>query len=151
MEKTATEAAELRPLVMVLVTDQYRCKRLITAGRQLADREGYQLEVVNVSQVGAAGDPETIEYLFQASRQQDAAMTVHYSRGSKPERFLTRLIQKHRPAAVVTGLPGEGSGLLPKLWTRFSGTEFYMVDHDGTLRAVTVADWAATTSGGKKR
>lgn len=151
MEKTAAPAEASRPLVMALVTDQYRCERLITAGRTLADREGCQLEVVNVSCGGVGSDPEAIEYLFRASREQDAAMTVHYSRGARPERFLTKLIQRQRPAAVVTGLPGEGSGLLPKLWTRFSQVDFYMVDHNGELRAVTIADRAATTSGSRKR
>lgn len=143
-EKTVTPAEEARPLamVLVLVTDQVRCKRLITAGRQLADRESFRLEVVNVTCGGAGGDPEAIEYLFQASREQDAAMTVHYSRGARPERFLARLIEKQRPAAVVTGLPGEGSRLLQKLWTRFAGVAFYMVEDDGELREVTIADQA---------
>lgn len=143
MEMSAAPAEDTRPLAMVLVTDQHQSKRLITAGRLLADREGHQLEVVNVSCGGVPGDPEAIEYLFQASREQGAAMTVHYSRSAGPDRFLARLIQRQRPAAVITGLPGEGSGLLPKLWTRFSGVDFYMVDHDGALRSVTIADRAA--------
>lgn len=141
-ESTAP-AADTRPLAMVLVTDQYRCERLITAGRRLADREGCQLEVVHVSCGGVEGDPQAMEYLFQASRERDAMMTVHYSRGARPDRFLARLIQRQRPAAVVTGLPGEGSSLLPRLWTRFSEVDFYMVDQHGAMRSVTVADRAA--------
>jgi len=135
-------AADDRPLAMVLVTDQFRCRRLITAGRLLADREGYQLEVVNVAYGGAGRNPDAIEYLFQASRENDASMTIHYSLSSKPERFLGELIQEQRPAAVITGLPGEGSDLLQKLWLRFTGVDFYMVDHDGELRPVTIADQA---------
>lgn len=130
---------DIRPLTLVLVTDQHHCERLITAGRLLADQKGHQLEVVNVS-CGGGSDPEAIEYLFQASREQGASMTVHYSRSARPERFLTRLIQRQQPAAVVTGLPGEESDLLPKLWTRFSQVDFYMVDHDGEPRPVTIAD-----------
>ena len=147
METTVATDEAVRPLAMALVTDQYHCERLITAGRQLADRMGCQLEVVNVSCGGAGSDPDAIEYLFRASREQGATMTVHYSRGSRPERFLTRLIQRQRPAAVVTGLPGEGSSLLQKLWTRFAEVEFYMVDHSGELRAVTIADQARARSG----
>lgn len=130
-------------MVMALVTDQRRCERLITAGRLLAERDGCQLEVVNVSCGGVTGDPDAIEYLFRASREQNASMTVHYSRSAGPERFLLRLIQRQRPAAVVTGLPGEGSALLPKLWARFSEVDFYMVDEDGEPREVTIADRAA--------
>lgn len=142
MGMTIAPAADTRPLAMVLVTDQFRCKRLITAGRLLADREGYQLEVVNVASDSAGRNPEAIEYLFQASREQNASMTIHYSRSARPERFLGDLIRKQQPAAVVTGLPGEGSDLLQKLWLRFTEVDFYMVDHDGELRPVTIADQA---------
>lgn len=151
MEKTAGPKEELRPLVMVLVTDQYRCERLITAGRRLADRDGRQLEVVNVSCGGTVGDPDAMEHLFRASRERDASMTVHYSRSAGPERFLLRLIERQRPAAVVTGLPGGDSALLPKLWARFSEVDFYMVEDDGELREVTIADQAAASIPSGKR
>ena len=57
-----------RPVTMVLVTDQFHCRRLIMAGRQLADREGASLEVVNVAAPGAERNPQAIEYLFQTSQ-----------------------------------------------------------------------------------
>ena len=44
-----------RPVTMVLVTDQFHCRRLIMAGRQLADREGASLEVVNVAEAPCSG------------------------------------------------------------------------------------------------
>ena len=37
------------PMVLVLVTDQFRCKRLITAGKHLADEGGLSLQVINVA------------------------------------------------------------------------------------------------------
>lgn len=126
------------PAAMVLVTDQFRCRRLITAGRQLAAREGISLEVVNVASPGVEQNPQAIEYLFQASRDNNASMTIHYS--DHPERFLGELIQQRRPAAVITGLPGEGSTLLQRLWMRFEDVDFYMVEHDGSLRPVNIAD-----------
>ena len=43
-------------------------------------------------------------------------------------------------AAVITGLPGEGSTLLQRLWMRFEDVDFYMVGHDGSLRPVNIAD-----------
>ena len=131
------------PMVLVLVTDQFRCKRLITAGKHLADEGGLSLQVINVASPGAERNPQAIEYLFQASREQDATMTIHYSASARPQRFLGELIQKQRPAAVVTGLPGEGSTLLQKLWMRFEDeVDFYVVDHEGELRPVTLADQA---------
>lgn len=125
---------------LVLVTDQFRCKRLITAGKRLAEEQNLSLQVVNVASPGAERNPEAIEYLFQASREQGAAMTIHYS--DRPEQFLGELIQRHQPAAVVTGLPGQGSTLLQRLWMRFGEVAFYMVDHDGNLRLVNIADRA---------
>ena len=68
------------------------------------------------------------------------SMTIHYS--DRPEQFLGELIQRHQPAAVVTGLPGQGSTLLQKLWMRFDEISFYVVDHDGSLRMANIADQA---------
>ena len=140
MHTTMEGMENTRPVTMVLVTDQFHCQRLITAGRHLANERGTALEVVNVADPSRARNPEAIEFLFQTSREYDAAMAIHYS--SKPERFLGELIQKRRPAAVVTGLPGEGSSLLRKLWLRFDELDFYLVERDGSLRPVDVLDKA---------
>ena len=122
MPMTIEPKRDDRPVIMVLVTDQFRCKRLTA---------------------GAERNPDAIEYLFQASRENNASMTIHYSASARPQRFLGELIQKQRPAAVVTGLPGEGSTLLQKLWMRFEDeVDFYVVDHEGELRPVTLADQA---------
>ena len=138
MMKTAGSGGNLQPVTVVLVTDQFRCKRLITAGMRLADRDGTRLEVVNVASPGVERNPEAIEYLFQVSRENDAAMTIHYS--DAPARFLGELIQEKCPAAVVTGLPGQGSTLLHRIWMRFEQISFFTVDHEGELRPVTIAD-----------
>ena len=142
MPMTIEPKRDDRPVIMVLVTDQFRCKRLITGGRVLADRDGAQLEVVNVIAAGAERNPDAIEYLFQASRENNASMTIHYSASARPQRFLGELIQEQRPAAVVTGLPGEGSTLLRRLWMRFEKVDFYVVEHGGDLRLVNITDRA---------
>lgn len=136
--RTVGSGGNLQPVTIVLVTDQFGCKRLITAGRCLADRDGTLLEVVNVASPGVERNPEAIEYLFQVSRENNAAMTIHYS--DAPARFLGELIQEKCPASVVTGLPGQGSTLLHKIWMRFENISFFTVDHDGELRPVTIAD-----------
>lgn len=140
MYKPVEGTEDTRPVTMVLVTDQFHCHRLIIAGRQLADERDTALEVVNVADPSRTRNPEAMEFLFQASREYDAAMAIHYS--ARPERFLGELIQKRRPTAVVTGLPGEGSDLLRKLWLRFDKVDFYLVERDGSLRPVDVLDKA---------
>jgi len=140
MLKTMEAPGDFRPATMVLVTDQFHCQRLITAGRRLADERETALEVVNVADPGRPRNPEAIEFLFQTSREYNASMTIHYS--PKPEHFLGELILERGPAAVVTGLPGAGSDLLRKLWLRFDEVDFYLVDQEGSLRPVDVLDKA---------
>lgn len=74
----------LQPLTLVLVTDQFKCERLIRAGRQLAQRDGTTLEVINVAAAGVAQNPEAIEYLYRISKENDAAMMIHYSERALP-------------------------------------------------------------------
>ena len=60
---TTRKPQKLRPTVLVLVTDQRSCDRLILAGRQLADTLGCVLQVQNIAQFGNNPDPEAIEHL----------------------------------------------------------------------------------------
>ena len=128
----------LQPITMVLVTDQFQCQRLIKAGRQLADKLGTSLEVINVAAAGAERNHQALELLFQVSKDHNALMMIHYS--SDPAKFITRLIRDEMPQVVVTGLPQQTGSLLHKIWTRFETISFYTVDHDATVRPVTLKD-----------
>ena len=128
----------LQPLTLVLVTDQFKCERLIRAGRQMADRDGTTLEVINVAAVGAERNPEAIEYLYRISKENDAVMMIHYS--DEPARFITQLIRECCPSNVVTGLPQKSNSMLHKIWMRFEQISFFTVDHDGILNPVTLRD-----------
>ena len=122
-------------MVLVLVTDQMSCERLILAGRKLADQHKMTLEVANVARQGTEPDPAAIEYLYQVSREHDAVMTVEYC--SDPEKSLVKKLKDQKPAIVVTGLPGRGSSLLQRLWTRFEYISFHTVEADGAVNPVT--------------
>ena len=108
---TSRKPQKLHPTVLVLVTDQLSCDRLIRAGRRLADTFGCVLEVQNIARFGSVPDPEAIEHLYQVSRDAGARMAVHYS--EDPERSLVGLLAEGLPHYVVTGMPGGGSDLLP--------------------------------------
>lgn len=125
----------VRAAVLVLVTDQMSCDRLIVAGRALADREGLALQVVNVSRLGSVPSPEAMEHLYQVSREHGAVMRAEYS--ENPEKTIVGLLKDQSPAHVVTGLPGKGGTLLQRLWTRFGALSFHMVAEDGSMREVT--------------
>ena len=128
------------PTVLVLVTDQMSCERLIVAGNRLAKEKKLTPEVLNICHAGSESDPFALEWLYRVSRENGAPMTVAYS--EKPERTLIEQLRRKQPQVVVTGLPGPGSKLLPRLWTRFAQLEFYMVESDGTPQAVTPLDRA---------
>jgi hypothetical protein len=137
---TTRKPQKLRPTVLVLVTDQRSCDRLILAGRQLADTLGCVLQVQNIAQFGNTPDPEAIEHLYRTSLDAGAIMTVHYS--ENPEQSLVQLLGEELPHYVVTGMPGGGSDLLPRLWTRFEYLTFYTVDAAGEAQQVTAVDRA---------
>lgn len=137
---TTTDPARTSPTVLVLVTDQMSCERLIIAGNRLAKEKNLALEVLNICRAGSEPDPFAIEWLYRVSRENGAPMTVTYS--EKPERTLIEQLRRKLPQVVVTGLPGPGSKLLPRLWIRFAQLDFYMVEPDGTPQAVTPLDRA---------
>lgn len=85
-------------------------------------------------------DPAAIEHLYRTSLNAGARMTVHYS--EDPERSLVQLLADSLPHYVVTGMPGGGSDLLPRLWTRFEYLTFYTVDPAGDAQEVTAVDRA---------
>lgn len=138
MNMTAAEAKPLAPVTMVLVTDQFRCERLITAGRQLADRCGTSLSVINVAGDNVERNPQAIEYLYQVSRDNDATMMIHYSHD--PVKYLLQLIRKEMPANVVTGIPQGDNSMLHRLWMRFGQIGFFVVDEEGKATPVTLKD-----------
>ena len=137
---TTRKPQKLHPTVLVLVTDQLSCDRLIQAGRALADEHQCVLEVQNIGRFGNVPDPAAIEHLYRTSLNAGARMTVHYS--EDPERSLVQLLADSLPHYVVTGMPGGGSDLLPRLWTRFEYLTFYTVDPAGDAQEVTAVDRA---------
>lgn len=133
---TANATDRLSPVTIVLVTDQFKCQRLIVAGKQLADRTATQLEVINVANPEITQNPEAIEYLFQVSKENDATMMIHYS--NEPIKLITSLLREQNPTCVVSGMPQEENSLLHKIWTRFEQINFYTVDSEGELSPVTL-------------
>lgn len=123
---------------MVLVTDQIRCERLITAGRALADRRRTSLMVINTGRPGTDYNPQAIEHLFRVSIRHGAVMSIYYS--DDPLKQLATVIREESPRIVVTGLPAGGASPLRELWLRFPSMDFYTVDLDGGVKAVTIND-----------
>ncbi len=67
--------------IMVCVTGQLTCERLIRAGAALAEKERAELSVVHVSRkgqnfLGSPAEGEALEYLFSISKEYGADMAL---------------------------------------------------------------------------
>ena len=96
--------------VMVCVTGQLTCERLIRAGAELAKKEAAELSVVHVSHMNQSflGNPmegEALEYLFAISKEFGADMTL-----LRDDNILGALVNHARKIGathVVMGVSGQ--------------------------------------------
>lgn len=112
-----------KPSVLVCVTGQYDCDRLIAAGFELAVDKGCGLHVLcvhrPVSNVGFLS--EEIEYLYQTSKDLGADMTIAFNENA-PQTAVD-FAKKINAKILVTGMPDNRPNgfvatvheLLPKL------------------------------------
>lgn len=119
---------------VVCVTDQRRCDRIIRAGRTLANISATELSVINVVKPDAKQDPESMEYLFSVSKENDAEMALLYS--NDIAKAIIRYIKENKVAYLLTGIPKEGDSVTTKIWSKFSHVTFFVVEHNGELREV---------------
>ena len=124
--------------VVVLVTDQINCERIILAGHNFAMKNNGELLVLNVNRPDRKQNPDAIEYLYKVSKDNNATMLVHYS--DKPETCISEYIEENSPMAVITGIPSSRNSILNKLWLRFGNVDFYTADSSGILSEVLLAD-----------
>lgn len=78
--KKKQKALPKRTSILVCVTGQRDCDRLIRTGHRLADSHQVELQVLCVQPVSAGYDAngEELEYLRQTARDADAEMTVFF-------------------------------------------------------------------------
>ena len=92
--------------VLVCVTGQMTCERLIKEGAAIAARSGGEIRVVHVAAPGQAilgnhREGEALEYLFRASGEAGADMTV--LRAADAGEALAALARDMRAGCVVVG------------------------------------------------
>lgn len=94
------------PKVMVCVTRQKNCERLIKIGQRIVNGSKGEISVVHVSKAGVnfLGNPdegEALEYLFQVSKQAGANMTV--LRSNDILNTLLNFAKKNKITDIVLG------------------------------------------------
>ena len=125
--------------VLVWVMNPEAGDRIIQAGKKLADERGAEIFIVSIQ--NSAGEDllqrgVELEILHRAARQVGAELTVLYS--ENPFHSAAEIVEKIRPSAMVTGLPGtEGKSVfLDYIYTLGEGIQSYLVDNSGnTVRA----------------
>lgn len=97
--------------VMVCVTGQKTCERLIKEGARIADIHGVEVHVVHVAHEGehfmgsGENEAEALEYLLRRSNEVGADMTVLHAKD--PKAALCDYATKHEIGVVVLGVaPG---------------------------------------------
>lgn len=133
---------------VVLVTDQFRCERLIRGGRAIADLTDTELCVLNIQSTSVPTNPQAIQYLFDVSAQSKATMQLLYSDNAL--KAITQYIKENKVSCVITGMPGSADSVLYKLWNKFLRVHFFTVTEEGKLDEVIHRKTHGQDSGNKQ-
>ena len=92
--------------IMVCVTKQLTCERLIHYGRRLKDKLNSQLHIIHVvgegsNFLGNTKESEALEYLFNISKKAGADLTV--LRSKDVENTLIDFVEKNEITHIVLG------------------------------------------------
>ncbi len=118
--------------VLVCVTGQRDCDRLIRAGKKIADELSASLHVLCVQPASAGFDTdcEELEYLRQTARDADAEMSVYFNDDAP---LMAAGVAKEKKAAhIVTGMAeSSGNGFIEILHRLLPHIPISMVSKDG--------------------
>lgn len=119
-----------QPCIMVCVTPQQSCSRLIEAGARIAREEGKPLSVVSVFRESNGLDANNggaLENLFTCSQKYNATMNVYFN--DNPALVLAVVAKKNKASTLVTGFPAEGSnGFIARIHELLPDLPITMVD-----------------------
>lgn len=96
-----------KPSVLVCVTGQYDCDRLINAGFEMAVDKGYELHVlcVHTPISNASFLSDEIEYLYQTSKNLGADMTIAFNHDAPST--AADFAKKKGAKDIITGMPDD--------------------------------------------
>lgn len=119
-----------QPCIMVCVTPQQSCQRLIEAGARIARQEKLPLTVISVFKESSgfnANEGGSLETLFTCAGQFNASMDVYFS--DSPALTVAVSAKRNNAATLVTGFPAEGSsGFIARIHEILPELPITMVD-----------------------
>ena len=127
-QKVSHIGNEERPAVLVCVTSQRSCERLIRQGAVLAKQENCQLLVLSVQPNAPKymRDGETLEYLFAVAMDYNAQMSVYFSNDTW--RSASAYIRRQDIARFVVGVPHEEGSFVRNLIVNYPETPLAIVE-----------------------
>ena len=118
--------------ILVCVTGQKSCERLIRRGAELAAEAGVRLNVLHVVRpegnvLGFVNEPEALEYLLRVSVEHGASMYVR--RSDDVASSIEYAVRAENAAVIVAGRSADYSGwdLLDELARRLPGVRIEIV------------------------
>lgn len=127
-------------MVLVCVTDQESCGRLIETGRKLADITDSPLKVICVRPRRSAYwfASDEVEYLYNKSKQLDAEMIIRFH--DYALEAVVDYMNTHDIHSVIVGTPPQPgqSVFISGLEEQFPDLPIISVDSDGSLQLVPV-------------
>lgn len=121
---------ERQKCVLVCVTPQLSCARLIQAGERIAMESRMPLKVLSVFAKKDGENEETsaiLEALYEAARLADASMSVYFN--DDPDILAAVIASKENAGTIVTGFPRErSSGFIAKFHELLPDLAITMVD-----------------------
>lgn len=119
-----------QPCIMVCVTPQQSCARLIEAGARIAKEEKLPLSVISVFKESSgfnANEGGALENLFECAKKYNASMNIYFN--DSPALVIAVAAKKNNAATLVTGFPAEGSsGFIARIHEILPELPITMVD-----------------------
>ena len=120
--------------ILVCVTGQRDCDRLIVAGKKLAEKENVPLQVLCIQPMndGYCAKSDEMEYLYQVTKEAGAEMTIFFQDDAPviAAGFAKQVGAKH----IVTGMPdGRANGFVQTVHYLIPKVPISMVAEDSTI------------------
>lgn len=127
-------------MILVCVTDQESCTRLIKAGRQLADIVAVPLKVISVRPHGSGSwmASEELEYLYNMAKQLNAEMIIRFH--DFAAEAVADYVRRQPVKAIIVGEPPQPgqSVFISHLEEHFPDLAILCVKDNGKLQPALV-------------